>query len=154
MTSPDVARAQVVRLCNGNHEALQWIQIGRQYVHEVDDLIDIDLPASDIAKGAERMCKIGALAIELYAHPFFAKHSAALGQAMVINTNNYADSVLWEKSEIKWRRDYADWARHGWIDVLLVVAYICGGYEHMRNESQALRSISYDDHHDETGRST
>lgn len=152
MTNSELDNKQLIRLCNGNEEAMQWIQLGRIYCHEIDDLIDVDVPKADRLSAAERACFIGYLAKELYTHPFFLKNSAALGQAMINNTNNYADSVRWEGSSIGWQRNHSDWARHGWLDVCLVVAFICGGYQNMRNESAELRTVAYVDHHDESGK--
>ncbi len=147
----DKEREQVFRLCRGNPEAADWIQLGRLYCHEIDDLIDLDLPNGDRANGAERLCRIGAMAIALYTHPFFVKHAGQLGDAMLTNTNNYAQSVAWEKSPIEWQRQFSDWARHGWINVLLTVAGICGGYMNMRAESGELWEYAYTAHHDEKG---
>ncbi len=151
MTNDSLDHKQVERLCCGDPVAMHWIQLGHRYIHDLDDLIDVDIPNADQVTGAERVCRIGALAIELYTHPFFVKNGAALSQAMITNTNNYADSVRWEKSKVPWQRGFSDWARHGWIDVALVVAYICGGYANMRNESAELRALSYADHHDGKG---
>lgn len=141
----DIDRETVIRLCQGNKEALDWIQLGRMYVHEIDDLIDEE--NTKLAR-AEQVCKIGALALCLYTHPFFLKNMAVLRSAMMLNTNNYLDSVQWENSEMEWRKQFSDWARHGWIDIVLVVAEICGGYTNMRNESMELRTMSYLAHHD------
>lgn len=151
MTNVELDSKQLIRLCRGNQEAMHWLQIGRQYVHEIDDLVD-ESHGENKARIAERTCLIGALAIELYTHPFFVKHSQRLAQAMLNNTNNYADSVRWEQSAVEWQRNFSDWARHGWLDVCLVVAYICGGYENMRNESAELRTVSYVDHHGSDGK--
>lgn len=151
MTKEQKEHEQCIRLCRGNKEAMQWLQLGRLYCHEIDDLIDADIPNSDRANGAERMCRIGAMALDLYTHPFFVAHSAALSTAMRLNTANYADSVLWEKSQIEWQRQFSDWSRHGWINVILVVAAICGGYPNMRAESAELWEYAYVEHHDEKG---
>lgn len=151
MTNEQSDHDQIIRLCRGNKEAIHWVQIGRNYVHEIDDLIDDDIPNANRSGGAERACRIGVLALELYTHPFFVKNSTMLATAMLTNTNNYADSVLWEKSDRQWQRGFSDWARHGWLDVVLVVAYICGGHFNMRSESAELRALSYSDHHDEKG---
>ena len=142
---------QVERLCRGNKQAVDWILLGSNYIHEIDDLIDEDVPKADRLAAAQRACRIGAIAIQLYSHPFYLCYGAALGAAMLVNTNNYADSVLWEDSKTPWQHSFSDWARHGWLDVILLVAYLCGGYENMRNESLELRTVSYADHHDDCG---
>jgi len=118
--------------------------LGRLYVHEIDDLIDEELTK---AEKAEKACTIGALALDLYTHPFFLKNMAVLRSHMLLNTNNYLDSVNCE-NEPGWKAPFSDWARHGWVDLVLVVAEICGGYANMRNESMELRTMSYMSHHD------
>ena len=133
-----------IRLCNGNAEALQWIQLGRLYVHEIDDLIDEDLTK---AEKAEKACTIGALALDLYTHPFFLKNMAVLRSHMLLNTSDYLDSVNCE-NEPGWKQPFSDWFRHGWVNVVLIVAEICGGYANMRNESMELRTMAYQAHHD------
>ncbi len=119
--------------------------MGRMYVHEIDDLVDEELTKLQVA---EKVCTIGALALDLYTHPFFLKHSAVLRSHMLLNTNNWLDSVNCE-SEPGWKQGFSDWARHGWVDLVLVVAEICGGYAGMRNESMELRTMSYMAHHDQ-----
>jgi hypothetical protein len=151
MTNQELDRDQLLRLCNGNQEAVHWIQIGRKYIRDIDDLIDDDIPKANRASGSERVCRIGALALELYTHPFFVKHSTMLATAMLTNTNNYADSVQWEGSDTPWQSSFSDWAKYGWIDVLLIVAYICGGRANMRDHSAELRAMSYSNHHDQKG---
>ena len=146
-------RNSLLRLCNNNPEAVEWIQLGRVYCHEIDDLVDEDSGKSK-ADIAERACRIGAMALQLYSHPFYQKHTQALGHAMLVNTINYADSVGWEGSKVEWQRSYSDWARHGWISVALVVASICGGYDCARNESKELWTLAYVDHHSKTGNAT
>lgn len=145
----DIAALQ--RVCCGNQEAMEWIQIGRDYVHEIDDLIDEDIPKG---QGADRVCRIGAMALRLYMHPFFAKHPQALGAAMLVNTINYRDSVKLEKSTVQWQRNYSDWARHGWLDVCKVVAAICGGYDNVANVSLEMLAVAYANHHDDKGEVT
>lgn len=151
MTNQQTDMEQLLRICNGNKEAAIWLQIGRRYVHEIDDLIDEDIPKADRVSGGQRACLIGSLAIELFTHPFFIRHSAILATAMMTMTNNYADSLRWEKSQVPWQSGFSDWSRHAWLDVVLIVAYICGGYEAMRNEAAELRAMSYADHHDAKG---
>lgn len=143
-----------MRICRGNAEAADWMQLGRLYCHEIDDLIDIDLPRGDRGKGAERLCRIGAMALALYTHPFFLKHAGQLSTAMLINTTNYADSVRWENSPVEWQKQFSDWARHGWINILLAIAEICGGYANMRAEADELWEYAYNEHHDEKGQPT
>lgn len=154
MTTTDLDKNALARTCCGNLEAMEWINLGRIYVHLIDDIIDEDIPAANRVSGAERVCAMGAIAIKLYTHPFFLKNKDALAQAMMTCTNTFADSVAWENSDEEWKRGFSEWGSHSWIEVILVVANICGGlrgYEHMRAISAELRVVSYVDHHDKKG---
>ena len=144
----------LVRLCNGNQEAMDWLQLCRYYCHEIDDLVDETIPQADKSGGIDRVCRIGALALKLYTHPFFLKHLDALSAVMMLNTINYRDSCHAEASTIPWAQNFSDWARHGGIDVSLVVGEICGGYERTVGESMALRHVAYQLHHDAKGNAT
>lgn len=145
-------RNAVMRLCNGNVEAVDWIQVGQLYVHEIDDLIDVDLPQGNRPSGAARACRIGALALKLYTHPFWMKHWPALRAVMYLNTLNYQDSVRLENSTVEWQRNFSDWGRHGWMDVCKVVGEICAGYDHVANQSLEILAAAYANHHDGDGK--
>lgn len=152
MTHQELDHAAVIRLVNGNMEALDWIQIGRRYIHEGDDLIDIDVANGDTRSAAIRSCRLGAMCLELYTHPFFIKNMAALKYAMLRNLHNYKDSVLCEDSKVPWQKQFSDWARHGWLDVCLTVGDICAGFDNTSNESLEMRALSYAEHHSESGK--
>jgi hypothetical protein len=140
----------VIRICRGNKEAEQWMQLIRIYVHLVDDIIDEDIASANRQRGTERMCALGALNMRLHTHPFFLQNGAALHTAMLSNIVAYADSVAWE-NETGWKKTCSDWLRHGSIEIVMIIAAICGGYEHMRSVSQELRTLAYEKHHDANG---
>ncbi len=132
--------------CCGNREAMDFLSLWRRYVHEIDDIMDGDRP--------EREEQLGtfALAIELYSHPFYLKNLPALRQVALNCTNAYADTVAWEKSPVEWQQDWADHYRHFGAEMVLAVAGICGGYEHMRRISPQLRVICWHEHHTPDGK--
>lgn len=144
----------VLRLCANSPEAIDFINLGRQYIHEGDDLIDIDVAKGDVRGAAERSCRLGAMALTLYTHPFFIKNMPALKYAMLRNLHNYRDSVLFEGSKVPWQQQFSDWARHGWLDVCITVGDICAGYDNTCNETLEMRALSYVEHHSETGETT
>lgn len=154
MTHVELDHQAVLRLTNGDEEALDWIQLGRAYVHEADDLIDEDVASGNVRSAADRACRLGAMALDLYTHPFFMRNWAALKYAMLRNLHNYRDSVAWENSTVPWQKQFSDWARHGWLDVCITVGDICGGYDKTCNETLEMRSVSYSNHHKETGEAT
>lgn len=146
MTAIEHGAAALERCCLGNPEAKRFLIAWSQYVHAIDDLIDgAERPAP------EALLQTFAKAIAVYSDPFYLQHIEALRQVAVSATNLYADSVAWEQSPMPWHRHFADWARHAGAEMVLAVAHLCGGYEHMRSLSLELRTICYLQHHDLKG---
>jgi len=135
------------RACLGNESAMDFLRRWSAYVHAIDDIED------EVTTAEFRLATfIGAL--ELYTHPFFLAHGHALKQVVLSCTNLYADAVAWEKSQEPWQRAFADWARHSGAEMVLAVANLVGGYQHMRNISLELRTVNYSEHHGEDGQPT
>jgi hypothetical protein len=135
------------RICNGDAEAMDFLaNWWAPYCHEIDDIIDGERTAP------EQVLSTFARAAGLYTHPFFLKHGAALRAAALSVTATYADTVAWEKSGVKWQREWADYHRHCSNEMVLAVATICGGYDHARAVMPELRAIAYAEHHDRNGK--
>jgi len=64
-------------------------------------------------------------------------------------TNMYADSVEWEKSETEWKQTWADFLRFAGNEMTNAIAYIVGGWTHLRFISRMLKALSYSGHHTE-----
>lgn len=143
----DVEAKETDWLTCGNKSAGEFLRLWRSYVHGIDDLIDGDLV------GSEAMLSVFMQAAFVYTHPFFLANGVALRQIAINCTNAYADSVAWEHGE-GWKRDFADHYRHFAAEMVLAIAGLCGGYEHMRNVSPVLREICWKEHHDEKGQPT
>ena len=123
---------------------MDFLKRWSDYVHAIDDIEDEETTA-------EFRLATFVAALELYTHPFFLKHGAALKQVVYNCTNLYADAVAWEKSKVEWQRGFADWARHSGAEMVLAVARIVGGWPHMRNISLELRTVNWSEHHNERG---
>lgn len=149
--TPEQEHDLVLRICAGNDDATQWMQLIRAWVHLSDDIVDEDMAPEHRKRGAERLCQLGALSLRLYTHPFFKRHEGPLHGAQLSNLVTYADSVQWE-GEAGWKGTCADWLRHGGIEMVMIIAAAVGGYEHMRSFSQELRSLAYELHHDAEGK--
>lgn len=140
----DIQQQERLWLTRGNEQAADFLVLWGGYVHSIDDLIDGD------SKGAEALLHAFMTAAFVYTHPFFLEHAIQLRQIAVNCTNAYADSVLWEKGD-GWRKEFADHYRHFGAEMVLAVAGICGGYDHMRAISPTLREICWMEHHNEKG---
>ncbi len=128
----------------GNKSAAQFLCFWREYVHQIDDLVDGD------TKGPEALLKAFMLAAFVYTQPFFTENVGALKQIAINCTNAYADTVMWEK-DTSWRGNFSDHYRHFASEMVLAVASICGGYEHMRKISPILREMGWNEHHNTKG---
>lgn len=145
MTISDAEQEQTRWLTCGNQEAAGFLRLWRSYVHAIDDLVDGD------RQGPEALLHAFMQAAFVYTHPFFLSHLSALRQLAVNCTSAYADSVAWEKTD-GWQGQFADHYRHFGAEMVLAVASICGGYEHMRQVSPVLREICWKEHHDAQGK--
>lgn len=114
--------AKAKELLGHNPEALDFICVHNQFVHVVDDLVDVpDLSSEDKAK-------MMLIVWKYYQHPYYLKH-ASTGLSMLTFTNHamYEISVKWEKSNDKDKVLAASILRHNSITVLFaVIALECG----------------------------
>lgn len=128
--------------CQGNPDALAFLIAFHGYCHQIDDLID-----GETAYNPENLLKVLMTANALYSTPFYLQHAWRLQAVVASITNTYADSVAWENSDEKWKSGVADVIRQCGNDMVLVVAFIVGGYNNMRAISLKLREFAYKDQH-------
>jgi hypothetical protein len=131
----------------GNADALKFIFHWNLYCHGIDDIVDGSLAMRD----PEQVVGLFAEANLLYTLPFYRANWERLQSVVMLITNAYADSVMWEDSYDKGQRTMADVLRFAGNEMLFAVALICGGYQHMRRVSAKLRNQSWQDHHDQHG---
>ena len=134
-------------ITNSNESAASFVKSWKGYVHGIDDIIDGE------TKSAEGILTVFMHAAFLYSHPFYLENLGSLKQLVVNCTNAYADTVAWERDATPWKRSFADHYRHFAVEVIIAVAFICGGYEHMREVSKYLRTLCWTEHHDAKGES-
>lgn len=136
------------RICCSNVEAMDFLaNHWSPYVHEIDDIVDGDRTSP------EEILSTFARAPMLYSHPFYLKNLLGLRQIVLLCNNVFADSVLWEKSDVPWKKQWSDHSRHVAMEMVVAVAQICGGYEHGRIISQEQRNVCWHEHHTPEGAS-
>lgn len=128
--------------CHGNQDATSFLLAFHAYCHQIDDLID-----GETTYNPENLLKVLMTANALYSTPFYLQHAWRLQAVIASITNTYADSVAWENSSVKWKSNVADVIRQCGNDMVLVVAFIVGGYVNMRAISLQLREFAYNDQH-------
>lgn len=139
----DLARIYLEACCN-NPDALLFVSAFHHYCHTIDDFVDGDKQITP-----ENLLDLLIQANNLYTTTFYINNCIKLQTVITNITNTYADSVAWEKSSEKWKRDVADVIRQCGNDMVVTVAWICGGYQHMRTISLKLREFAYHSQHKE-----
>ena len=134
-------------IAKDNQQALDFLILWATYCHEVDDIIDNKI------NDPEKILRVFVTAAEVYNHPFYVRYQSYLYSLVIVISNAYADSVKWSHSMVDAQHKMSDVLRHAGNDMLFAVAFICGGYEHLRTVSSTLREQSWLNHHDDKGNS-
>lgn len=124
----------LLKIAAGNHDALRWMWSVWCFTHLYDDLVDRDKPveANDAARELMRFIEQMAL------NPFFRAHAASLTTLLVSAVNRWMMGDKMAKSERGDERVMARAVRCGDVDLYLHVAYLIGGWEHMRAMSDIM----------------
>lgn len=134
-------------LCLGNLQAAQFCHFWFNYCHAIDDLVDAtDRPPH------EMLLEVFALANAVYSCQFYREHSTMLQPIVLMITSAYADSVKWEGSSVHRRSTISDVLRCCGNEMFFAVAYICGGWKHVRSISSRIRERSWELQHDSNDR--
>lgn len=138
-------------LCCGNRDAMTFCDIWYRYAHSIDDLVDT-LEDGRPTMSKEQMISIFFTAALLYNCDFYIANRQLLGPIVLQVTNTYQDSVAWERSSKKHLRQMADIFRTCGNEMYVMVALLCGGEQHMRKMSMAIKERDWLGQHDEAGR--
>lgn len=131
-------------IAKDNVEAVNFIMRWLQHIHHVDDIID-ESPEP------EQVIEAFVNATMLFgSDPFYRANWNVLYPINLLAANAYADSVSWQTSS-DWRALFSDVLRSYGNEMLLMVAYLVGGWKHMRKISPKLRELSYNNHHTSEG---
>lgn len=141
MSDTDEVINLYARAANGNELALEFLGLFHPYVHRIDDFID------NREQDPQKFLSILIDANIVYSCPFYVQHAIRLSPIVANLTNTFADSLAWEGDKKEWKRQWADVMRFSGNEMVLAVAMICGGYEHMRSISLVLKELVWMCHH-------
>lgn len=127
----------------GNPEALAFLVEGHNCGHGIDDVVDGDIG------GAEGQVAVFARVMSLGWMPYFQRHQAALSVVLMLMASNYADANHWADRHHEGMRTWADCLRREGILLVLAVALLEGGYEHLRAVALRLRPLAWECHIEE-----
>jgi hypothetical protein len=100
-----------------------------------DDQMDKDYSVPD-----KMLCEAYFILLAgLWDNPFFREHESKLIPLHIASFNSFMDSNKWAKEGDSLRKIYAHVIKDFINELLGVVAYIVGGYDHMRVVSMAVK---------------
>lgn len=132
-----------------NADAILWLLGYGIYVHAIDDIIDEEIPKDSIKN--EFILKNFEFAETIYTNIYYLKNLHKLRPLVKLASNTYMDAVQMEKSNEKWKRNYADILRTMGNELILAVIEIERGLNVRREASMELRELSYKTHHTQFG---
>ena len=129
-----------------DQDAIRFIKAFGSYCHEIDDIIDEKIT------DPEKILRTFVNAAAIYSCNFYQRFADRLYPTVLLITNEYADSVKWEKNDDSYKEHISDVLRSCGNNMLILVVGIVAGYEAMRDVSCLIRETSYLKHHDELGK--
>jgi hypothetical protein len=125
--NPDAER-HMQEIANGNSDAFRFMWKFWCFSHVLDDLVDQDKPVT-----VEQAAKANAeMFQELTLNPFYQHNAALLLPHLVGVFNRWADGEEWEGSDDRVKQIASHVVKCGDVDLYLTVAYLTGGWDHMR----------------------
>lgn len=128
---------EAMKLCaNGNADAWSYLSIIARSARLIDDLVDE--PKKWVRENSYNLAQL--LLVDLPNNAFFDANKPALLPLHVTSLNAWIDSNEWMEKDTT-RRNYALVIRDQLTELGLLVAYITGGNNHMRNISLKVREL-------------
>ncbi len=129
---------ECLRLCtNGNGAAYDYLSVIMKSHRLVDDLFDeIESWTGDNTYALAQL-----LLVDLPANTFFHANSTALLPHHLTVLNAWRDSNDWKKSGDRPKEVHATVISQQTVEIFILVAYLTGGYEHMRKVSLKVREL-------------
>lgn len=139
-----------VALCMGDKSAMECSDLYHRYVHGLDDILDTRIDGRP-TMSADQILQVFLHAALLYNCDYFVKNRHLLFPTILLVTNQYADSVEWEKSPYSHKRIMGDCLRTCGDEFYFMMALIQGGWSHVRKIGPVIRENDYVRQHDENG---
>jgi hypothetical protein len=136
MTYDEKVVEAVALASNGNQDAWNYLFIIAKALRIIDDLVDE--PEKVTVEDKYKLAEL--LLVALPSNPFFVAHRQSLVPLHLTSVNAWIDSNDWmEKDEA--RKIYALVIRDQITELVILVAYLTSGNEHMRNISLKVRDL-------------
>ena len=128
---------EAIRLSsNGNNDAWSYLSIISKVLRIIDDLVD----EPEKVKVEDKYNLALLLMVELPSNSFFHAHKLALLPLHLTSINAWIDSNDWMEKD-KTRKNYALVIRDQITELVMLVAFLTGGTDYMRNVSLKIREL-------------
>lgn len=117
-------------------EAFHFIATSCEYYEAVDDMVDEINQTNHVRK-------LTSLSSIYYNHPYYRKWQSTLYPIDRITHCQYFDSVEWEASSEKWKRDHAKVLSHPAVNMVFIVILIEFGQETLDKFSSKFREHAH-----------
>lgn len=119
-----------IKVTKGNTQAAVFLVDYINFCHLLDDVVDKDVPVDDARLVKESLNLI----VDLCENSWVNEHKTRLLPLIISGFNAWLDSNRMAKmSETVVQSDVVKGIYH---EIVYVTAFLCGGYEHMREVSQ------------------
>jgi hypothetical protein len=128
LTKNPQAKEWMKAIARGNDAAFEFMWRFWNFEHCFDDLVDRDKPVSqeDAAKALLQFVEC------LLFNPFVQVHKQSLFPMLVSVVNRWVDGTEWLSSNDPLKKSQATVIACGDIDLIALVAYLTGGWDHLR----------------------
>lgn len=135
-----MTKNEALTVANGNELAADFVYAFVGYCHLLDDIIDKDKPVDD-----ERLIRENIVFLEaVIVNPWARERMTLFWPLLVTSFNAWLDSNKWEKEGTLDQQRDADVVKGIYHEIVFWVAYLTGGWEHLRKVSSENREYDHD----------
>lgn len=120
-----------------NKDAVVCMVLISNIVEIWDDLIDARESVSDTQINTAFLQTL----IDLPSNPFWKQYQPLLNPIIMVSVNAWMDANDAQKSDEQWKRRMAFYLRNASMELVLYIAQLTGGWQHLRNVSMEIREF-------------
>lgn len=135
---------QAKMICNGNQQAEAFISAFVGYCHLIDDIVD-EGGVKDTRMAKETL----QLFEQFFLNPWFKEYGPLLWPLVVQGTNAWLDANVLAKSEKQENKIASDVIKGMYHEVVWFTAYLCGGFDHMKQITSTMREYDFESRKEE-----
>jgi hypothetical protein len=132
-----MAKAMIEKITCGNRDASVFLWRFWCFMHAFDDLVDKDKPVSP----EEAVRELVLFLNEISFNPFYAANKASLFSFIAMVGNRAITGDQWREGGNEQQKAASPAVRCGDLDLYAHIAFLCGGWDHMRNLDPEIRVI-------------